>query len=109
MDFVEDGISLTWEEAKIRMKDSTGSQGPANWEVGTYLEGEAKKPVTGISWYEALAYARYKGNILPPMYHWIKAAFPPAEIVAPISSKLLKNSNFSQKNLTEVGLSLIHI
>ena len=103
MDFVENGLSLSWEEAKNRMKDSTGSQGPANWEVGTFLEGEAKKPVTGISWYEALAYARYKGNILPPMYHWIKAAFPPAEIIAPISSSLLKNSNFSQKNLADVG------
>jgi dienelactone hydrolase len=103
MDFIKDGTSLSWDEAKKVMIDSTGLQGPANWEVGTYLEGGERLPVTGISWYEALAYARYKGNILPPMYHWIKAAFPPAEIVAPISSQLLKNSNFSQKAIKEVG------
>ena len=103
MDFIKDGTSLSWDEAKREMIDSTGLQGPANWEVGTYLEGDEQLPVTGISWYEALAYARYKGNILPPMYHWIKAAFPPAEIAAPISSQLLKNSNFSQEAIREVG------
>ena len=103
MDFIKDGTSLSWEEAKSEMIDSTGIQGPANWEVGTYLQGNENLPITGISWYEAMAYARYKGNILPPMYHWIKAAFPPAEIVAPISSRLLKNSNFSRKALSEVG------
>ena len=36
--------------------------GPAGWEVGTYLQGTENKPVTGFSWYEALAYARYKGK-----------------------------------------------
>ena len=57
------------------MVDSTGVQGPAGWEVGMYLAGKDDFPVTGISWYEAQAYARYKGNILPPMFHWAKAAF----------------------------------
>ena len=76
MDFIKDGVSLSFEQAQEIMIDSTGMTGPAGWEVGTYLQGTENKPVTGISWYEALAYARYKGNILPPMYHWAKAAFP---------------------------------
>tara|TARA_E500000331_G_scaffold80466_1_gene76043 strand:+ start:508 stop:2763 length:2256 start_codon:yes stop_codon:yes gene_type:complete len=103
MDFIKDGIALSFEEAKKMMVDSTGMTGPAGWEVGTYLQGTENYPVTGISWYEALAFARYKGNILPPMYHWAKAAFPPDEIVSPISPKLLKRANFSKEKITNVG------
>ena len=103
MDFIRDGVSLTLEEAQELMTDTTGMVGPAGWEVGTYIQGTEDKPVTGISWYEALAYARYKGNILPPMFHWAKAAFPPDEIISPISPKLLKTSNFSKEDISIVG------
>lgn len=103
MDFIKDGITLSFEEAKKMMVDTTGMTGPAGWEVGTYLQGTENHPVTGISWYEALAFARYKGNILPPMYHWAKAAFSPDEIVSPISPKLLKMANFSKVKITDVG------
>ena len=103
MDFISDGISLTEKEAKKLMVDSTGITGPAGWEVGMYMQGSENKPVTGISWYEGLAYARYKGNILPPMYHWVKAAFAPEEIIAPIAPKLLTSSNFSQEEIKDVG------
>ena len=103
MDFIRDGVSLTLEEAQELMTDTTGMMGPAGWEVGTYIQGTEDKPVTGVSWYEALAYARYKGNILPPMFHWAKAAFPPDEIISPISPKLLKNSNFSKEDISVVG------
>tara|TARA_A100001234_G_scaffold126195_1_gene110675 strand:+ start:829 stop:3084 length:2256 start_codon:yes stop_codon:yes gene_type:complete len=103
MDFIRDGVSLTLEEAQELMTDTTGMVGPAGWEVGTYIQGTEDKPVTGISWYEALAYARYKGNILPPMFHWAKAAFPPDEIISPISPKLLKTSNFYKEDISVVG------
>jgi predicted esterase len=103
MDFIQDGVSISFEQAKEIMTDSTGMTGPAGWEVGTYLQGTENKPVTGVSWYEALAYARYKGNILPPMYHWAKAAFPPDEIISPISPKLLKTSNFSREEIKAIG------
>ncbi len=103
MDFIYNGESLSWDEAKELMVDSTGINGPANWEIGSYKDGEENLPVTGISWYEAQAYAKYKGNILPPMYHWAKAAFPITEIAAPISPVLLKKSNFSNKSVSQVG------
>ena len=103
MDFIQDGVSISFEQANEIMTDSTGMTGPAGWEVGTYLQGTENKPVTGVSWYEALAYARYKGNILPPMYHWAKAAFPPDEIISPISPKLLKTSNFSREEIKAIG------
>ena len=103
MDFIRDGVSLTLEEAQELMTDTTGMMGPAGWEVGTYIQGTEDKPVTGVSWYEVLAYARYKGNILPPMFHWAKAAFAPDEIISPISPKLLKTSNFSKEDISIVG------
>jgi formylglycine-generating enzyme required for sulfatase activity/predicted esterase len=105
MEFIKEGESLTWEEAKEFMVDSTGRTGPLSWELGDYKEGQGKLPVTGITWYEAQAFARYKGNILPPMYHWAKAAFPVTEIAAPISPVLLKKSNFSNQSAQEVGNS----
>ena len=103
MEFIKDGVSLSLKEAKNIMIDTTGVQGPAGWEVGMYLEGQDNLPVTGISWYEALAFARFKGNILPPMFHWAKAAYPPDEIGSPIAPRLLKYSNFSQEELLDVG------
>src|SRR2546426_5415406 len=36
--------------------------GPAAWELGDYSEGQADYPVTGISWYEAAAYAEFIGK-----------------------------------------------
>ena len=56
--------------------DRTGRPGPAAWEVGTYPRGEADFPVGGISWYEAMAYARYRHASLPTIYHWTQAALP---------------------------------
>ena len=103
MEIVREGVTLSFEEAKKLMIDTTGVTGPAGWEVGVYLEGQEDYPVTGITWYEALAYARFRGNSLPPMHHWAKAAYPPEEGIAPIAPRLLPDSNFDRKGLNKVG------
>ena len=36
MEFIKDGVSLSWEEAKELMVDSTGVNGPLSWELGSY-------------------------------------------------------------------------
>lgn len=72
--FVDDGRALSFEEAMSRFRDSTGRPGPATWELGTYPEGRADYPVTGVSWYEAAAYAQFAGRSLPTFYHWYRAA-----------------------------------
>ena len=56
-----------------RFRDKTGRPGPATWELGTFPEGQADYPVSGVSWYEAAAYAEFAGKRLPTVYHWKQA------------------------------------
>jgi len=70
-EFNKDGHVLSWEEALAEFRDATGRPGPSTWELGDYPEGEDDHPVTGISWYEATAYAEFAGKSLPTIFHWI--------------------------------------
>ncbi len=55
-------------------RDRTGRPGPATWEVGSFPEGQADFPVSGVSWHEAAAYAEFAGKSLPTLHHWFRAA-----------------------------------
>lgn len=68
--FVRDGRTLTFDEAMAFFRDETGRAGPATWSLGTYAQGQDDMPVTGVSWYEASAYAAFAGKSLPTAYHW---------------------------------------
>jgi len=70
---LKDGRELTWEEAIAQLVDQTGQPGPATWQAGDYLEGQGDYPVSGVSWYEAAAYAEYAGKTLPTLTHWGRA------------------------------------
>jgi len=54
-------------------RDKTGRPGPAAWELGAFPDGQADYPVTGVSWYEAAAYAEFAGKRLPTVFHWRQA------------------------------------
>ena len=69
-EFVKDGKALTWEEAMAEFVDQTGRPGPSTWQAGDYPEGQENFPVSGISWYEAAAYAEFSGKSLPTIHHW---------------------------------------
>ena len=88
---------LTWEEAMAQFHDMTGRPGPATWEVGSCPEGQADHPVSGVSWYEAVAYAEYAGKCLPTVYHWNVAAG------TEYSSDIVSHSNFARKGTAAVG------
>src|SRR5262245_17805489 len=72
--FVKDGKSLTWEEGMLTFKDRTGLPGPRNWSSQDFPEGKAEHPVTDVTWYEAAAYAAFRGKQLPTIFQWEKAA-----------------------------------
>lgn len=72
--FVQDGRALSWEQAMARFVDPTGRPGPATWEAGTYPPGQENYPVSGVSWYEAAAYAEFAGKSLPTVAHWLRAS-----------------------------------
>lgn len=67
--FVDGGRTLTFEQAMARFKDSAGRPGPATWESGSFADGQKDLPVTGVSWYEAAAFAEFSGKSLPTLYH----------------------------------------
>src|SRR2546425_13257156 len=73
-EFLVDGRRITWQDAIARFVDQTGRPGPSTWEAGRYPTGRADYPVGGLSWYEALAYARFRGARLPSVFHWTRAA-----------------------------------
>lgn len=95
--FVKGGHALGFRDAMALFRDKTGRTGPATWEAGDYPEGQADYPVTGVSWYEAAAYAEFVGKSLPTMYHWNKASGTWAmNYIAPMS-------NFEGRGLAPVG------
>jgi formylglycine-generating enzyme required for sulfatase activity/tRNA A-37 threonylcarbamoyl transferase component Bud32/dienelactone hydrolase len=68
--FVKDGRLLTWDEAMRQLVDASGQPGPSTWLGGDYPQGQGDYPVSGVSWYEAAAYAEYAGKSLPTDAHW---------------------------------------
>ncbi len=69
-----DGKALTWEDAMPLFVDRTGLPGPREWSNQNFPDGKADHPVTGVSWYEAAAYAKFRGKQLPTVFEWERAA-----------------------------------
>jgi formylglycine-generating enzyme required for sulfatase activity len=92
-----------WRTTVARFVDATGRPGPATWEVGRYPEGASDHPVTGVSWFEAAAYAQFRGKSLPTAYHWYRAALSLNESSESLASAIVGASNFSGKGTSRVG------
>ena len=97
-EILDNGQIIPWKEAVRRFVDSTGRPGPAVWALGVYPEGAAEHPVTGVSWYEATAYAEYAGKQLPSVFHWHHAAVSETD-----SSFIISQSNLDGQGLVPVG------
>jgi formylglycine-generating enzyme required for sulfatase activity/dienelactone hydrolase len=97
--FREGARTLGFQEAMARFTDRTGRPGPSTWELSDFPKGQADYPVSGVSWYEAAAYAAFEGRDLPSVKHWRR--------VAGVSGArwIVPASNFSDKGPAPVGES----
>jgi len=86
-----------WERAMEVFVDTTGRPGPATWIAGTIPPGREDFPVSGVSWYEAAAYAKFAGKQLPTAWHWYAAARLQS------GTWVMPSSNFSGKDAARVG------
>lgn len=93
----------SWQGAVARFVDSTGRPGPATWETGTFADGTENHPVSGVSWFEAMAYARFRGKELPTAFHWYRAAYSLNEFMDSLSSAIVRYSNYAGKGTAAVG------
>jgi eukaryotic-like serine/threonine-protein kinase len=96
--FVSNDKTLTWDQAMATFLDQTGRPGPAGWQLGQFPEGQGDLPVTGVSWFEAAAYAHFAGKRLPAYVEWLRAARTEW-----LYADGLLVSNFSGKGLAAVG------
>jgi serine/threonine protein kinase len=97
--FIKDGQDIAWDQAMDLFRDPTGRPGPSTWEGGHFPQGQADYPVSGVSWYEAAAYAEFAGKSLPTVTQWYQAS-PSGYAVFSINQ-----SNFSARGPWRVGNS----
>lgn len=88
---------LSWDEAMSLFRDSTGRPGPSTWQGGHYAEGQGDYPVSGISWYEAAAYAAYADKSLPVLSQWYLAAPPD------VAANIVPASNMTGNGVAAAG------
>jgi formylglycine-generating enzyme required for sulfatase activity len=67
--FYIDITEVTCEDYQ-RFITATGHKLPPKWANGTYPLGDAKRPVTGVDWNDAEAYARWAKKRLPTEEEW---------------------------------------
>ncbi len=99
IEFKNGGKIISRAKAMTFFVDKTGRPGPATWEAGYYPDNQDNYPVSGISWYEAAAYAEYAGKSLPTSDNWGKAA----KWFYRSDSKIIPLSNFNLKGPEPVG------
>lgn len=97
------GPETPFDAAMRQFVDSTGQPGPKGWELGRYPNGEGNLPVTGVSRYEAAAYAKFRGKQVPTVYHWTKATLALPGLDSSFEASSVALSNFASAAPVAVG------
>jgi dienelactone hydrolase len=82
----EHGEPIDGEAAMRSFIDATGQPGPKLWRDGRYPTAQDEYPVRGVSWYEAMAFARFAGKMLPTQNHWRWSAYGENKHIRPLSN-----------------------
>ncbi|MGH7751324.1 MAG: formylglycine-generating enzyme family protein, partial [Gemmatimonadales bacterium] len=95
-----------WRQAVRAFVDRAGLPGPRGWSSGTFPPDRGNHPVTGVSWYEAAAYARWVDKELPSRAQWYRAALGGGDHVYPWgrdARSATRRANFSLTGTSPVG------
>ena len=101
----------TPQELRAGFVDRTGLPGPRQWVRQDFAEGQARFPVAGTTWHEALAYCRSVEKRLPSVFEWEKTArdgtMSHTGVVMPwgvmgSSSFVARRANFSSDGTTVI-------
>jgi len=95
VDLMHEGKKISFNEVKTSFVDKTNFPSPKDWYQGTYENGKDLYPVSGISWYEATAYAKFKNMSLPSVAEWFYA------FDRNRPERALKNANINSYNYTK--------
>jgi len=85
--------------------DRYGRPGPSNWAYGQFPTGLDNYPVTGISWFEARAFAKFSNLSLPNIYQWLLASGNPEDL-GNVNQYVTRNSNYNSTQFREVSNKL---
>ena len=94
------GKKYTYENTISNFTDKFGKFGPANWSYGQFPSGRGNFPVSHISWFEARAYANYKGRKLPNLFQWLYSAKLSGWDLIQLPN--LDNANFNNYGTVEI-------
>ena len=86
---------INFSDVKTSFVDQTNFPSPKGWVEGTYENGKDLFPVSGISWYEAYAYAKFRNMSLPSVAEWFYA------FDRNRPERALKNANINSYNYTK--------
>jgi serine/threonine-protein kinase len=103
--FFIDQTEVTNEDYAEFVKDADHKP-PVTWKDGTYPPGDGRKPVTGVNWDDAGAYARWAGKRLPTEAEWEFAARGTTGNLYPWGNRWESdkaNADGASRGLVEVG------
>ncbi len=95
-----DNRSYNFKSSMKLFTGKYGKPGPANWSYGKFPDGLENYPVTGISWFEANAYAKFRNLDIPNVFQWLYASGTGFSGI--YDSKMIDDSNFNSNQMREV-------